>query len=57
MLGNYLQQTPFLDLFFLGALRVKQAQHHSWTDPCGPQERTDPYGPQAGLIPMDLKQD
>ena len=23
MLGNYLQQTTFLDAFFLGALRVK----------------------------------
>ena len=27
MLGNYLQQTTFLDAFFLGAIRVKIISH------------------------------
>ena len=50
MLDNYLQQMTSADdifrcIFFLGALRVKQAQHHSESRGREP-ERTDPYGPQ-----------
>ena len=31
MLGNYLQQTTFSDVFFLGALRVNASKNNIWS--------------------------